>query len=351
MCSPLHAGSDGLNKLSASQPSAFYSSQRGGQPEFIIQSAEVRRLLAQADRVAASPATVLITGESGTGKEVLARWVHGRSPRRNASFVKLNCASLPEGVLESELFGHEKGAFTGAVRQHLGRFEQADQGTLLLDEIGAADLRLQLRLLRVLQERELERVGGSKNVRVDVRVIDATNADLHQEIRKGSFREDLFYRLNVVPLRIPPLRQRKGDIPLLIESFMRRLVVRDGVEMYRIEREVLDHCLAYPWPGNVRQLENAVERMVLLAGGSTLRVGDLPEEILYWREDEAEEVLTPDHHGFREARSVFERNFLCTALERHRGVISRVAEAVGLSRKSLYAKLEYLEIDYERYRI
>ena len=179
MYSPPHAGSDGLNNLSVSHSSASYSSQRGEQPEFITQSAEVRRLLAQADRVAASPATVLITGESGTGKEVLAIWAHGRSSRRNASFVKLNCASLPEGVLESELFGHEKGAFTGAVRQHLDCFEQANQGTLLLDEIGAADLRLQLRLLRVLQERELERVGGSKTVRIDVRVIADTKADLH----------------------------------------------------------------------------------------------------------------------------------------------------------------------------
>ena len=204
MYSCTSANSDAATRMGASSPR--YADHSG----FITQNAQVRRLLAQADRVAESPATVLLTGESGTGKEVLARRLHGRSPRRRASFVRLNCASLPEGVLESELFGHEKGAFTGAIRQRLGRFELANRGTLFLDEIGAADIRVQLRLLRVLQEREFERVGGAETLQVDVRVIAATNVDLREEVRKGTFREDLFYRLNVVPLKLPPLRQRKG---------------------------------------------------------------------------------------------------------------------------------------------
>ena len=245
--------------------------------EFITQNAQVRRLLAQADRVAKAAATVLIAGESGTGKEVLARRLHEHSPRRRSAFIRLNCASLSEGVLESELFGHEKGAFTGAIRQRPGCFEQADGGTLFLDEIGAADSRVQLRLLRVLQEREFERVGGTQTLRVDVRVIAATNVDLQEEVRKGAFREDLFYRLNVVQLKLPPLRQRKGDIPLLIEYFIRKLVARNGGRVRGMDAAVLDHLSAYPWPGNVRQLENAIERMVLLASGSMFRRADVPE--------------------------------------------------------------------------
>ena len=317
--------------------------------EFITQNAQIRHLLAQADRVAASPATVLITGESGTGKEVLARRVHEHSPRRSASFVRLNCASLSEGVLESELFGHEKGAFTGAIRQRPGRFEQADRGTLFLDEIGAADFRVQLRLLRVLQEREFERVGGTETLRVDVRVIAATNVDLLEEVRKGTFREDLYYRLNVVQLKLPPLRQRREDIPLLIEHFISRLAMRNGCKIRSVDTAVVDQLLAYPWPGNVRQLENAIERMTLLAVGSVLRQADVPEEVLYWREQDAE--FEPDEEDFRQARNSFERRFLCEALDRYHGVISQVAEAVGLSRKSLYAKLDHLEIDYGRYRL
>jgi len=335
------ANSDATARMGASSP-------RGpDHSEFITQNAQVRRLLAQVDRVAKSPATVLLTGESGTGKEVLARRLHGRSLRRRASFVRLNCASLPEGVLESELFGHEKGAFTGAIRQRLGRFELADRGTLFLDEIGAADMRVQLRLLRVLQEREFERVGGTETLRVDVRVIAATNVNLWEETRKGTFREDLFYRLNVVPLKLPPLRQRKGDIPLLIEYFIRRLAAQNRCKIRGLDAAALELFLTYPWPGNVRQLENALERMVLLAGDSLLRKEDVPEEIVHWKD---EDEPKRGRRGFREARSSFERHFLCEALHRHRGVISQVAEDVGLSRKSLYAKLEHLEIDYQHYR-
>lgn len=192
--------------------------------------------------MAKASATVLITGESGTGKEVLAKRLHDRSPRRRAAFIRLNCASLSEGVLESELFGHEKGAFTGAIRQRLGRFEQADRGTLFLDEIGAADLRVQLRLLRVLQEREFERVGGTETQRVDVRVIAATNVDLQEEVRRGNFREDLFYRLNVIQLKLPPL----------VEYFIRKLDAGKGGRMRTVDAAALDHLSAYPWPGNVR---------------------------------------------------------------------------------------------------
>ena len=342
MDSRTFANSDLSARVGASSP------RRTDHPEFVTQNAQVRRLLTQADRIAESPATVLLTGESGTGKEVLAKRLHERSPRRRASFVRLNCASLPEGVLESELFGHEKGAFTGAVRQHLGRFELANRGTLFLDEIGAADMRVQLRLLRVLQEREFERVGGTETLRVDVRVIAATNADLQAEVRKGTFREDLFYRLNVVPLKLPPLRQRKEDIPLLIEHFIHRLTAQNGCKIRGIDAAALNLFLAYPWPGNVRQLENALERMILLANDSLLREADMPEEILHWQDEEESDLHPRD---FRKARNSFERHFLCEALYRHRGVISQVAEEVGLSRKSLYAKLENLDIDYQHYRI
>jgi DNA-binding NtrC family response regulator len=301
------------------------------------------------EQVAKSRATVLLEGESGTGKEVFAQALHYYSSRRDRSFVRINCAALPEGVLESELFGHEKGAFTGAVRQRPGRFELAHQGTLFLDEIGAADARVQLRLLRVLQEQEFERVGGTETLKVDVRVIAATNANLWAEVREGKFRADLFYRLNVVPIKLPPLRERSEDLPLLIEHFVRRAARQNRRPVEGVEARAMEHLQGYPWPGNVRQLENTIERMVVLAKGPYLTEEDVPQDVRQWR-DEAD-VVDLGILNFQEARLLFERRFLKAALRRHNGVIAQVADAIGMSRKNLYMKLENLDIDYEQYRV
>ena len=316
--------------------------------DLISRSPRMRPLLDQLERLAAVQATVLIQGESGTGKDVFAHAIHHLSPRRDESFVRLNCASLPEGVLESELFGHEKGAFTGALRQHPGRFELAHQGTLFLDEIGAADARVQLRLLRVLQEREFERVGGTQTLKVDVRVIAATNVDLRQEVEKGRFREDLFYRLNVVPLELPALRERPEDIPLLTDHFLKLCARRNERPVKRIESEAMERLQTYSWPGNIRELENAVERMVIFSPNGHLGIADIPREILEERGEKAPEEMGTG--SFQMARAVFERRFLCAALRRHHGIITQVAEAIGMSRKNLYMKLEHLQIDYERFR-
>jgi DNA-binding NtrC family response regulator len=299
--------------------------------------------------MAAAQATVLIQGESGTGKEVLAHAIHYSSPRRERPFVRLNCASLPEGMLESELFGHERGAFTGAVRQRLGRFELAHEGTLFLDEIGAADAKVQLRLLRVLQEREFERVGGTQTLRVDARMIAATNVELKKEVEKGRFREDLFYRLNVVPVRLPALRERSEDIPLLISHFLKLYAGRNKCAVAKIDQDVVERLQVYPWPGNIRELENIVERMAIFASHDGLRMEDIPQEILQWKEEE--ELLELSASSFQAARSLFERRYLCEALRRHNGVISQVARSIGMSRKNLYMRIEDLDIDYKRFRV
>jgi DNA-binding NtrC family response regulator len=309
----------------------------------------MRQLLEELGRLAQARATVLVQGESGTGKEVFAHTVHQRSPRSRGPFVRLNCAALPEGVLESELFGHERGAFTGAVRQHAGRFELAHRGTLFLDEIGAAPLQVQVRLLRVLQEQEFERIGGTQTLKVDVRMIAATNVELKREVALGRFREDLFYRLNVLPVQLPPLRERREDIPLLVEHFIQVAALKNHRPLSGIEAGALVHLQEYPWPGNIRQLENTIERMVVLAQRPCLGIGDLPAEILRWREEEQEEEDL-GACSYREAKDLFERRFLCAALRRHQGVISQVAEAIDMSRKNLYTKMDQLSIDYTRFR-
>jgi two-component system, NtrC family, response regulator HydG len=323
-------------------------STSGHLPHLKSLNPDMRLLLARLERVANAEATVLITGESGTGKGVLAEAVHRLSPRQSGPFVALNCAALPEGLLESELFGHEKGAFTGAARQRVGRFELAQGGTLFLDEVGTAPAKVQLRLLRVLQERSFERVGGEQTLAADVRVVAATNADLRAEVDKGCFREDLYYRLNVVALQVPPLRRRLEDLPDLAGRMVLRAAKRNRRPIRGWTPETLKILGTYPWPGNVRQLENAIESMVVLADGSVLRPQDVPEEIRFWRlESDPSEENIP----LREAKMRFERRFLRRSLKRHRGVISQVAESLGMSRKNLYTKLESLEIDYNTYRV
>ena len=245
--------------------------------EIVGRSPSIRKLLDEVSRVAETDATVLIRGETGTGKELIARAVHARSPRSERPLVKVNCAALSAGLVESELFGHEKGAFTGATAQRMGRFELADGGTIFLDEVGELPLELQVKLLRVLQERELERVGGERTIRVDVRVIAATNRDLEAAIAEGKFRQDLFYRLNVFPVDVPPLRERPGDLPLLAQYFAARYARKSGRPVQGVSPGTLERFAAYAWPGNVRELENVIERAVILARGPWL---DVAPEVL-----------------------------------------------------------------------
>ncbi|NIR49139.1 PAS domain-containing protein [candidate division KSB1 bacterium] len=249
--------------------------------EIIGTSPALQKVFQKIEQVASTDASVLITGETGSGKELIARAVHNRSKRADKVLVKVNCAALPENLIESELFGHEKGAFTGALARNIGRFELADQGTIFLDEIGDLPLGLQTKLLRVLQEGEFERVGGSKTLRVDVRVIAATNRDLENAVRNGDFREDLYYRLNVFPIHSPPLRERKEDIPILAKHFCDKSRAKIGKNVDSVDQKVMDALLAYDWPGNVRELENTIERALILTQGNRLKLGDwLPQRSL-----------------------------------------------------------------------
>ncbi|NWG93308.1 MAG: sigma-54-dependent Fis family transcriptional regulator, partial [Parvularculaceae bacterium] len=240
--------------------------------EMVWRDESMGHVVKLAQQIAGSDASVLITGESGTGKEVLARFVHARSKRAKKHFISVNCAAIPEALLESELFGHEKGAFTGAGERRIGRFELADGGTLFLDEVGEIPLDMQVKLLRVLQEREFERAGGSQTIRVDVRVVAATNRDLLQAVGEGKFRQDLYYRLHVFPVTLPPLRERAGDLPLLIHHFVQRHAARIGRRIERVSDATLARLAGYAWPGNVRELENVIERAVILARGPELEV-------------------------------------------------------------------------------
>ena len=242
--------------------------------EILSQDAGFKAALSHVEQAAPTDATVLILGETGTGKELIARAIHNLSPRKNRPLVKVNCAALPANLIESELFGHEKGSFTGAIAQKIGRFELAHNGTIFLDEIGELPLDLQVKLLRVLQEGEFDRLGSAETIRVDVRVIAATNRDLEEEVREGAFREDLFYRLNVFPVHVPPLRDRKDDIPILVEHFLRRYCKKTGRVIDVIPQKTMDKLQAYHWPGNVRELENIIERAVILSRGKRLELGD-----------------------------------------------------------------------------
>src|SRR5215813_4940819 len=243
------------------------------------QSPEIQNIFAVIEKVADTPSTVLITGESGTGKELIAKALHENSARREGHFIKINCAAIPKTLMESELFGYEKGAFTGAVGSKPGRFELADKGTLFLDEIGEIPVEMQVKLLRVLQESEFERVGGIKTIKVDVRLIAATNRDLQEEIAAGNFREDLYYRLNVVPIHIPPLRERREDIAMLVEHFVGKFNERLKKNIEGVDAEALDRLVGHNWPGNIRELENVLERTILFCEGPRIRASDLPPDV------------------------------------------------------------------------
>ena len=292
-------------------------------------------------RIASSNATVVIHGESGVGKELLAASLHYNSPRAQKPFVKVNCGAIPEGLLESEFFGHEKGAFTGAVARRTGRFEHADGGTLFLDEIGELPLALQVKLLRVLQDREFERVGGDKTLRVDVRLVAATNRDLEAMVAEGTFRSDLFYRLNVVSLTVPPLRERIDDIAVLAAHFLRKFTAEHGREIDGFDDHALAVMQRYAWPGNVRELSNAVERAVVMSSGSTIFAEDLPLPVVAASRAAPEVAARTLKALLRE----FEAGVIRQALDRNQDNRSRTANELGISRRALLYKLHELNLD------
>jgi DNA-binding NtrC family response regulator len=318
---------------------------RYGMSNIIGVSAPMQEVFRVVERVANSSATVLITGESGTGKELIARALHTQSVRSVGPFVAINCGAIPSELLESELFGYERGAFTGAHTAKKGLVEQADGGTLFLDEISELLPRLQVKLLRMLQEREVQRVGGERAIRVDVRVIAATNADLSERITTGEFRSDLFYRLNVVALRLPPLRERVDDILPLAHHFLRE---HDSTAHLKgIDPVAAQILRGYRWPGNVRELENIIERATLLAKGEEVTVADLPAELT----NGIEVARTPAAPGkpFSAARDEFERYYILDCLQRHHGNVSRAAREAGLQRQNFYQKLHKFGIERKDY--
>lgn len=285
--------------------------------------------------VAPTEATVLLLGESGTGKELVANAIHQNSPRRDKPYVKVNCAALPETLLESELFGHEKGAFTGALYTKKGRFELADGGTIFLDEIGEMSIPTQTKILRVLQEREFEPVGGTKTVKVDVRIISATNKDLEEEVQRGRFRDDLYYRINVVPITIPPLRERKEDIPLLAEHFLRIYSEKNKRMIKDFEPRVMDAFMRYGWPGNVRELENIVERTVIMGRGDMIALEDLPPTIVGSQQEE-DRTTPPTATALRDV----EREAIIRTLHQTGGNRTKAADILGITRKTLQNKIK-----------
>jgi DNA-binding NtrC family response regulator len=324
----------------------------GGGGLLVGESTGISRVRSMVEKVAETDATVLVRGESGTGKELVARELHERSTRRRAgAFVAVNCAALPSELIESELFGHEKGAFTGAAQRRKGKFEQASGGTLFLDEIGDMSPNVQAKLLRALEERRVERLGGSEPVAVDVRVVSATHRPLEDEIERGNFRADLFFRLQVVTIEIPPLRERREDIPELAEAFARQAAERYNLPPRRVGPAALRRLIEYDWPGNVRELRNTIERAAVLAEGDELREQDLPEQLrgrsaarqpAEAARVEGDALAVPFTNDFREDRREFERRYIARCLEVSGGNVTRAAAALGMHRQSLQHKLREL---------
>ena len=314
-----------------------------GAREILGESEPIRQLKEQIEMAGPTHGWVLITGENGTGKELVARQIHLKSKRVHGPFVEVNCAAIPEELIESELFGHEKGAFTGALARKRGKFELAHGGTIFLDEIADMSLKTQAKILRILQEHKFERVGGTETIEVDVRVIAATNKDLEAEMRAGRFREDLYYRLNVIPFHVPPLRERREDIPILARAFVAESCAEAGLPPKQISGRALALLQAAPWPGNVRELRNLVERLVLMTPGERIGPEHLPENI---RNPGGAAQATGA--TLEEARRAFEREFLLARLRENGGNISRTAEAVGIARESLSRKIKSLGIEVQR---
>jgi len=316
------------------------------EPEQLIGSAPaMRRLRETIDKAAPTPATVLVTGESGTGKELVARAIHRQSVRRDRPIVQVNCAAIPEELIESELFGHEKGSFTGAVRKQMGKFVTADGGTIFLDEIGDMSARTQAKVLRVLQNGEVEPVGAERTIEVDVRVVAATNRNLEEEIAAGRFREDLFYRLNVIPVRTPALREHLEDLPLLVEHFVRRYADQNNYKAKEFSAEALAHLRALPWKGNVRELKNLVERLLILSAGDVITREDVLAVTGGARPELSTSLLAVQ--TLREFRDLSERMFLLHKLEENNWNVTQTAQAIDTPRSNLYKKLDQYDIHRE----
>jgi two-component system nitrogen regulation response regulator NtrX len=319
--------------------------------EMIGNSPAIGHLKEQIAIAAPTSGWVLITGENGTGKELVARATHNLSKRRDKPFVEVNCAAIPEELIESELFGHEKGAFTGATAMRKGKFDQAHGGTLFLDEIGDMSLKTQAKILRILQEHKFERVGGSRTIEVDVRVIAATNKDLEEEIRQGNFRQDLYYRLNVLPFHVPPLRDRREDIPLLARHFLVYFCNKEGLPPKTMEPAALEALAGYHWPGNIRELKNLIERLVIMTREETITMADLPDSVQpksAVRAAARSVAGISDAATFKEAREEFEKEFILQKLEEFEGNISRTAEAIDIERSNLHRKIKAFGIELKK---
>jgi two-component system nitrogen regulation response regulator NtrX len=322
---------------------ASFRGRRESESALLGDSPPMRRLREEIARVAATDARVLITGENGTGKELVARQIHRLSERSGAPLVEVNCAAIPEDLIESELFGHVRGSFTGASEDRRGKFEEADGATLFLDEVADMSAKTQAKVLRALQEGRFTRVGGTRPIESDARVLSATNKNLSEEIRRGAFREDLYFRLAVVPIEVPPLRERPDDIPLLAEHFLREASGRFGRKPKSLSAAAVEALQAYRWPGNVRELKNLIERLMILCPSEEVRREDLPAEI----RDAIGESIAPNA-PLRDARDDFERRYILAALRKYRGNVSRTAEALDLERSNLYRKLKTYGIEVER---
>ena len=333
--------------------------------EIVGQSPSLRSVLESVQRAAPTNATVLLLGESGVGKELVARTIHRNSPRQGQRFVQVNCAAIPEELIESELFGHEKGSFTGATEKQVGKFEQADRGTIFLDEVGDMSQKTQAKVLRVLQEQEVERLGSARTIKVDVRVIAATNKNLEEAIERGEFREDLYFRLNVIPIVVPPLRERRDDIPRLVQHFAKRTTEEHNLKPKRFDTAAMDALTRYRWRGNIRELRNTVERLMIMTPAETVRVDDLPSDIRSSESSSArppvsssspDPAVAPVPKGdgqssgagtLREFKDAAERAYLVQKLRESNWNISKTAEIIDTPRSNLYKKLEQYGIKQE----
>ncbi len=315
---------------------------------FVGESQEIQRVFEIIQKVAPSDSTVLITGDSGTGKELAARALHATSKRRNNPLIILNCGAIPGELLESELFGHEKGAFTGAHQTRIGRFERADGGTIFLDEIGDMSPNLQVKLLRVIQEQQFERVGGTKTIQVNIRIISATNSDLKKAMQEGKFREDLFYRLNVIPIHMPPLCERRSDIPLLIEHFLHKIGNHEAAK--RFSSEALAAMQRYDWPGNIRELENLVERLSVLVENPVIQKSDLPEKIRAYQPAAAQDTIAsfPNGVSFNHAVNHFQKQLILHALNQTNWVKAKAAAMLKINRTTLVEKIKKMDLETEQ---
>ena len=335
--------SHALDMVNLEEENILLRQKLGREYELTGESPPISELKETIGIVAHTNAWILIMGENGTGKELVARSVHRQSRRVNKPFIEVNCAAIPEDLIESELFGHEKGAFTGATAKKRGKFDLAHEGTIFLDEVADMSLKAQAKVLRILQEKKFERVGGTRLIPTDVRVLAATNKDLEQEMEAGRFRQDLYYRLNVIPLRVPPLRERREDIPLLVNRFLQDLAQKEGEEQKTMTMAAIGVLMEHPWPGNVRELKNIVERLVIMTPGNVIDARDIPS-----LNKDAEVVLDSsfyDSDSFKAAKVEFEKSYIVKKLREFEGNISKTAEAIGLERSNLHKKIKAYGLD------